>query len=72
MSLAESATQDPDDIDFTHAMRVAQFKTLQARAELKGLSLKKLASGYLLQRWGCVTHISDIDLIEPHLQQLGA
>jgi hypothetical protein len=63
---------DLEDIEFSHAMRVAQFKTLAARAELKGLELKKLGTGYLLQRWGCVVHCCDIDSIEQHLQHLGA
>lgn len=71
-NLVGSLTQNTDEIVFDEAIRVKCFATLAARAELKGLALKKLGSGYLLQRWGCVVHCCDIDSIEQHLQQLGA
>jgi hypothetical protein len=47
-------------------------KTLQATAALIGYRLEKIGTGFLLQRWGCVIHCTDLDSIDTQLRRLEA
>ena len=50
--------------------REKEFATLQARAAIKGHTLQKLGSGYLLSRWGHVRHFIDLDTAEAMIQRI--
>lgn len=70
--LAGFLTQDTAAIVLAGVIKVKHFETMAARAAIKGHTLQKIGSGYLLSRWGCVLHCSDLDVVEQHLQQIGA
>lgn len=69
---AGTDTQNTLEIADAERIKVKYFGTLAARAEIKGHTLQKIGSGYLLSRWGCVQHCTGLDVVEQHLQQMGA
>lgn len=48
------------------------FTTLQAIAALAGYRLDKVGSGFLIQRYGSVTHCTDLDAVDAQLRRMGA
>lgn len=65
-------TQNTSAIVNAESLKVKHFGTLAARAAIKGHTLQKIGSGYVLSRWGCVQHCTGLDVVEQHLQQMGA
>ena len=47
-----------------------RFDTMAARAAIKGHTLAKLGSGYLLSKWGHVRHFVDLDTAEAMLRRI--
>lgn len=47
-----------------------RFDTLAARSALKGHTLARLGSGYLLSKWGHVRHFVDLDTAEAMLRRI--
>lgn len=70
--VAGFVTQNTRAIVNADGLNGKRFSTMKARAAIKGHTLQKIGSGYLLSRWGCVLHCADLDTVEQHLQQLGA
>jgi predicted NAD-dependent protein-ADP-ribosyltransferase YbiA (DUF1768 family) len=66
-----SANQHTDGAIFNEVdAERKRFATMAARAAIKGHTLQRLGSGFLLSRWGNVRHFVDLDTAEAALQAL--
>jgi hypothetical protein len=65
-------TDNTDEVVIDTAMQSRFLPELTTKAAAAGYQLQKLASGFLLQRWGNVIHCVDLDGVAAQLSRMGA
>jgi hypothetical protein len=69
---SEHNTIDTQPIVHDEGFQSKCLTTLQATAALAGYRLCKVGSGFLIQRYGSVTHCTDLDTVDAQLRRMGA
>jgi hypothetical protein len=63
---------ETDEIVVDRAAQIKLLSELTVKAAGVGYVLQKLASGYLIQRWGNVIHCVDLDSVAAQLSRMRA